>query len=801
MSLFAKFIRRISLARPENSILSSIIGCVGLWVAARCVVDASKNDEISLIVSLIFLFFIFWRGWIVTSDKIARFNELILLPPTLIWVTWMAYRGVDLFMWWLPGILLIVLLSSSQLVLSLLSISIMLISITLALAPPVTDVWNVIVATSAVVSLVAVYRLARDRNDEAFRLQRHNLELISDAARLMHAEVNEHAELVSASTWLFREIGLSSRPETLNLRDLVHPSDHRIVTKTSRNAIDMAAIRFAANTSCDCRLLRRDGNTFWVHAQFVRTNCKPPTALVSFVMIDDRVRAEEALRESQRKLASQERELSVQFDAAKTTLHARQEVERLAQHDLRSPLKSIEAAAALLRKGRVLSTREEHLLSSIENTAARALSMVTMSLDLYRMEEGTFRFVPETIDLVTIGRSVIAELGHHARSKNLRLEFDAATAGLKAIGNHLLTTSVVENLVRNALEAAPEYSVVTLGLYQGARVGLLIHNDGEVSELVRDDFFEKYVTHGKQGGLGLGTYSARLIARAQGGDLTMTSSAENGTLLVLKLRRVATEASAHTSLRSQLQAFGPSLPGTLIELPLAADSAESSPSIDILVVEDDDHNWMLLLSWLPKHVGARRSINGREAVDALAVRRPDLVIMDLEMPIMSGFEALHRIREMQSSAGEEPSIIYAFTGYDDTDTVSKIRDAGFDGILTKPLQQGEFEDVLRVINNTSLAVTMQGELWIEKNFINAFPAFVDSRRALIDDIERAARVGDSGALRLAAHTLAGSPAIHGFNSGISICRQLVAMAEKQSLVGVDDMVGELRKLLSNPAVR
>ncbi|RYF49932.1 MAG: response regulator [Cytophagaceae bacterium] len=427
--------------------------------------------------------------------------------------------------------------------------------------------------------------------------------------------------------------------------------------------------------------------------------------------------------------------------------------------------------------------------------------MVTMSLDLYRMEEGTFRFVPETIDLVTIGRSVIAELGHHARSKNLRLEFDAATAGLKAVGNHLLTTLVVENLVRNALEAAPEYSVVTLGLYQGSRVGLLIHNEGEVSELIRDEFFEKYVTHGKQSGLGLGTYSARLIARAQGGDLTMTSSAENGTLLVLKLKRGAAEANAQTSLHSQLQTFGPSLPGALIELPLSTDLTELNPSIDILVVEDDDHNWMLLLSWLPKHVGARRAINGRQAVDALAIRRPDLVIMDLEMPIMSGFEALHRIREMQSSAGEEPSLIYAFTGYDDTDTTDKIQYAGFDGILTKPLQQGEFEDVLRVINSTSMAVTMQGELWIEKNFINAFPAFVDSRRALVDDIERAARVGDSGALRLAAHTLAGSPAIHGFNSGISICRQLIAMADKRSLADVDDLIVELRKLLSNPAVR
>lgn len=282
----------------------------------------------------------------------------------------------------------------------------------------------------------------------------------------------------------------------------------------------------------------------------------------------------------------------------------------------------------------------------------------------------------------------------------------------------------------------------------------------------------------------------------------MTSSAQNGTLLVLKLKRVAAESSnANVGMRSAPNTFGPSLPGNLIELPVSMKSEKFQPSLDMLVVEDDDHNWMLLLSWLPKYVGARRAINGREAVDALTMRRPDLVIMDLEMPVMNGFEAIHRIREMQASASEEPSVIYAFTGYDDQETTKRIRAAGFDGILGKSVRHDEFEDVLRMISSMSRSAVVQGELWIEKNFVDAFPTFVESRLALISDIERAAHASDMSAMRRAAHTLAGSPAIHGFSVGVSICRRIIAMAGSQDLREIGNLVGELRKMFYKPVIR
>jgi signal transduction histidine kinase/HPt (histidine-containing phosphotransfer) domain-containing protein len=785
-----------------SAALALTIACVGALPAVRCVLDGMQGDKPSLAVGLAFLAVLAWRGWSAVSRSEGRYQDVVLLPAAILWSTWMAYRGVHFVSWWLPVIPLVVFLAPPNLVFALLSISVVLTSTSLFLGQDLAVALQIGTATVVSGLCAALYRWARSNSEIRARSRVEQLDLVLDAARLCYAELGERAEVTACSKPLALELGHASDVGRFRLTDLVHPNDHLWVTKAHQQAMTLAAGVLAPSAACDCRLMRSDGSSSWAHAQFVNAGSLPAGAIVTFTAIDDRMRAEEALRESQRKLAAQALELTAQFDAAKTALHARQEVERLAQHDLRSPLRSIEAAAALLRKGRVLSTNEEQLLTSIEWTAARALAIVTMSLDLYRMEEGTFRFEPDTVDLVTIGRSVIAELAHHARSKNVRLDFDGATSSLRAVGNQMLTTSVVENLVRNALEAAPEHSAVTLSPYQGARVGLLIHNDGEVPTSIRDNFFEKYVTHGKRGGLGLGTYSARLVARAQGGDLTMTSSAEKGTLLIFKLQR-SSAASGSDAAGSDTGSDRPrdSIAGALFERPASTSAPNNKAPLDLLIVEDDDHNWLLLLSWLPGHVGARRAVNGREAIDALTMRRPDLVVMDLEMPVMDGFEALSRIRAMQSAAGENASVVFAFTGYDDPHTLARIHDAGFDGVLPKPVRKKEFDQLMAAIGDDASAASSTGEVWVEKKFVEAFPAFVESRRALVNDIERAALAGDANSARRAAHTLAGSPAIHGFDAGIGICRQIVALGDQMNPASLSEQIAELRRLLSNPAVR
>lgn len=766
-----------------NALLAFASGCIAFHIALTALWAGLLGDVSSMVVGFGVTVLLAYRLLLMASAKEHVRDDLGVVAAMLTWSVWTACRSTET-VFWLPAMLVAVFLAPQWLMFGVLAIGVVLAGAAGWLTGAATASVQAGGMALATGLCAALCRLAQSRYEMQQRMQVQRLKAIVEAAGVGFMELDDQGRVLLLSRRLLIKLGAPDAQTAMSawrMLDLFHPEDHLTAVRALQRAAAGEPGTLMPRTSCDCRLLRSDGSALWVHAQFLKPLQPARGTVAAFVEIADRKRLETELGESRRRLDAQNQELATQFEVSKNALHARQEVERLAQHDLKSPLKSIAAAVSMLRGGRTLSTSEEALLGSIERTAGRALAIVSMSLDLYRMEEGTFRFVPEIVDLGEIGRRVIADISLHARTKNVRLDFVGMRQTLRAVGNDVYITSVVENLVRNAVEAAPDHSTVRLVLYDGVRVGLIIHNEGAVPKEIRDKFFEKYVTHGKRDGLGLGTYSARLIARAQGGELRMSSSEHNGTTLTLELNR------------------DPGLTGkTMPSFPAAA--PRNLCPIDLLVVEDDDHNWLLLSSWMPAHISARRAINGRDAVDALVERRPDLVVMDLEMPVMNGFEALYRIREMQSLAGEEASKVYAFTGYDDVDTKQRIQCAGFDGILSKPVVKAEF-DALLALTGKEETPAYSRKVWVEKNFADAFPEFIDSRRALVDDIVRAAAAGDPVSARRAAHTLAGSPAIHEFDAGVLICRNIIASPHDVDSSWLAAQIAALHELLADPEIR
>ena len=102
-------------------------------------------------------------------------------------------------------------------------------------------------------------------------------------------------------------------------------------------------------------------------------------------------------------------------------------------------------------------------------------------------------------------------------------------------GEELLCYSMMANLIKNAIEASKNEETITIRLEKGESAVIHIHNPGEVPKEIRETLFEKYSTFGKQGGTGLGTYSARLIAETQRGEIHMTTSADHGTTMSITL--------------------------------------------------------------------------------------------------------------------------------------------------------------------------------------------------------------------------------------------------------------------------
>jgi CheY-like chemotaxis protein len=392
----------------------------------------------------------------------------------------------------------------------------------------------------------------------------------------------------------------------------------------------------------------------------------------------------------------------------------------------------------------------------VERAAQRVLSMVNLSLDLFRMEEGTYRLRAQAVDLGAIVQTVTRELQAHARSKQLRLVLDLPPEPIYAQGEELLCYSTLANLVKNALEASPDGGEVRVTLRpsineNGDAIALDIHNAGQIAPELRERFFEKYATHGKTGGTGLGAYSARLMARVQRGSLRMQSD-EEGTALSLRLPMWHSTAPVRVA------------PGVItVRQPL---QPEALPALSVLVVDDDEYNIVVLKSLLPSPpLSVRMAVNGRAALECVREGCPDIVFMDVEMPVMGGVEAVRSIRAMQAERGEPPSFIAAFSAHDDDATRAECLAAGFDVYLAKPASREEVFAVLRREDPATVGhrkPAEDGRVLIEPSLMSMVPAFLTSRRTLAQELATAAQQGERETVRVTAHKLAGSLAMYGF---------------------------------------
>ncbi|MFO7717314.1 MAG: PAS domain-containing sensor histidine kinase [Thermodesulfobacteriota bacterium] len=229
--------------------------------------------------------------------------------------------------------------------------------------------------------------------------------------------------------------------------------------------------------------------------------------------------------------------------AQKRMEEQRKQVEQIVRHDLKSPINGIYGMAQLLEMPEETDPQERaEYIQNIKGAVNKMLHMINNSMDLQRMAEGTYSLQAEPVDLVWMVTGLQNDWQHLEKNKSLRVamyvedEPLSTEHSLVIQGEKTKLESMFSNLMVNALEASPTQETITVRIYrQDQRVSIRIHNWGVIPVDIQDRFFERYVTAGKNHGTGLGTYSARLVARAHGGDISFTTSPEQGTTLIVDL--------------------------------------------------------------------------------------------------------------------------------------------------------------------------------------------------------------------------------------------------------------------------
>jgi CheY-like chemotaxis protein len=248
-----------------------------------------------------------------------------------------------------------------------------------------------------------------------------------------------------------------------------------------------------------------------------------------------RVETHLKLRRLQRQLEAQNIELT-------QAAHLREDMERVTRHDLKTPLNVIIGFPQIIMKAVNLPAKYQEYLKMIEESGMMMLNMIDLSLDMFKMERKMYHFQPVPVNLLQVIRRIMKDTESLAVAKKLSVAalINGKPAGrgdaFSVQGEELLCYSMLANLIKNALEASPHEERITIELADEEEMSVIrIHNRGAAPEDIRDRFFAKYATSGKESGTGLGTYSARLIAETQGGNVHFETSETKGTAVTVRL--------------------------------------------------------------------------------------------------------------------------------------------------------------------------------------------------------------------------------------------------------------------------
>ncbi len=228
--------------------------------------------------------------------------------------------------------------------------------------------------------------------------------------------------------------------------------------------------------------------------------------------------------------------LQADYDSMVDAAQLREDVEHITRHDMKGPLAGvIGLVQSMIDTEPVDRCQQVEHLRLIEEAALQVLNMINLSAELFKIEAGRFELHPVVVNVADILQRIVNTYQVTYSNKALHLVL-VTNSTVHALGDPMLCYSVFQNLLKNACEAAPAGSTVSVRIDELTLLRIVIENKGVVPIQIRDRFFEKFVTYGKSSGTGLGTYSAKRLIEAQHGRIELAVvDASNTTAITVLL--------------------------------------------------------------------------------------------------------------------------------------------------------------------------------------------------------------------------------------------------------------------------
>ena len=353
-------------------------------------------------------------------------------------------------------------------------------------------------------------------------------------------------------------------------------------------------------------------------------------------------------------------------------------------HEIRTPLNAIEGFSRVMVE---TDSQEERLnyMEIIESNNSRLLSLVNEILDLSRVESGEIVIKKNPTDLNNLMKS-IRQLFKFRCPDEVSLVWNRNDLPVMMTTDENRLTQVFSNLISNALKHTQKGSIS-----YGYR---LINDNQEIQFYVSDTgsgidpnfiehIFDTYASQDAehQRGFGLGLALCRIIVEKMGGTIGVKSELGKGSTFTFCLPFSGTIGGRPVDSRSVAQNLRT----------LRVDNVPDAKAMKtVLVAEDEESNYELVRIVLQKRYRLLRAHNGIEAVMMNEEEKPDLILMDIRMPGMSGLDATRIIKEVT------PDIpVIALSAFAFEENIREAKSAGCDEFLPKPFK---VEDLIETIN-------------------------------------------------------------------------------------------------------
>lgn len=652
-----------------------------------------------------------------------------------------------------------------------------------------------------IISYGIVQDITREKvAEEKLKQLNTTMQIMIDSMPFSVVVVDKNREIRIINTHAIELLGYSKKEDILGL------TCHDILCSASRDRCPIFDLGQKVDKT-ERELVTKDGKSIPILKSVVKINIDDEEMLLeSFIDISELKKTEEALVEA--------KERAEEANKAKSLFLSSM------SHEIRTPLNPIIGMTEVLIE-KAESEEQKNLLQIINASGKSLLELINDILDISKIESGQMELESINFDLLDTIEHVCDMCYLKAKEKNLDI-LTQFSRGInrKLYGDPLRVKQILLNLISNAIKFTLN-GEITVGCREleeddkSVRLQIYVQDTGiGIPEDKLDHIFEDFTqadssTTREYGGTGLGLSISRKLSRMMNGDISIESKVGEGSKFIVhltldkQLEEPRTDRNFKRRASDQIEEDKTLYPNTHYH------GLEKR----VLLVDDSENNRLVAKVFLEDHaVIIDEAENGVVALEKMESNSYDIVLMDISMPIMDGYDTIKELRKRELDKGIPNMCVIAMTAYAFSSDSEMCLNHGFTDYLSKPIIKSDFynklykyfPDLFSTEKEEKKEQKVDLKLNIDPILKDYVPQYLDSLGEKIETLYNELNSKNIDAVKKIVHSIKGTAGSYGLMHITELCIEIETLINNNSIdglsakiAGVEDYIQQVKEYLKS----